>query len=71
MHATRQENKSEGKAKDVLLFLEEFRYVPGDLHTRILEGQDLALLTNWIKWASKAFSLEEFITVYLPELEES
>lgn len=71
MHATRLENKSEGKVEYVLLFLEEFGYVPGYLRTRILAGQDLNLLTNWIKRASKASFLAEFITVYLPELEES
>ena len=71
VQATRRESKAEGKAKSVLSILEDLGRVPDNLHTRILEEQDLDLLTTWVKGAARASSVEEFITAYLPELKES
>src|SRR5699024_2329847 len=46
VQATRRESKAEGKAEDVLSILEDLGRVPDNLRTRILEEQDLDLLTT-------------------------
>lgn len=51
--------------------LEDLGRVPDNLRTRILEEQDLDLLTTWVKGSARAASVEEFIMKYLPELKES
>ena len=61
----------DGKAEDVLSILEDLGRVPDNLRTRILEEQDLDLLTTWVKGSARAASVEEFIMKYLPELKES
>lgn len=71
VQATRRESKAEGKAEDVLSILEDLGCVPDNLRTRILEEQDLDLLTTWVKGSARAASVEEFIMKYLPELKES
>ena len=71
VQATRRESKAEGKAEDVLSILEDLGRVPDNLRTRILEEQDLDLLTTWVKGSARAASVEEFIMKYLPELKES
>ena len=52
VQATRRESKAEGKAEDVLSILEDLGRVPDNLRTRILEEQDLDLLTTWVKAVS-------------------
>ena len=68
---SKAEGKAEGKAEAILSILEDLGRVPDNLRTRILEEQDLDLLTTWVKGDARAASVEEFITAYLPELKES
>ena len=54
------EGKTEGKAEDILMFLEEMGSVPSSLREKILAQQDLNLLSRWLKLAAKAENLQEF-----------
>ena len=54
------EGKTEGKAEDILMFLEEMGSVPSSLREKILAQQDLNLLSRWLKLAARAENLQEF-----------
>lgn len=49
-----------GKVEDILLFLREIGEVPTDLQHKIKEEKDLNLLSQWLKAAAKANSIQDF-----------
>lgn len=50
-----------GKADTLISFLKELNSIPEELMEKIVEEKDLETLNAWIKSASKATSIEEFI----------
>lgn len=61
MRLERRDAKAEGKAESVIEFLEELDTVPEKLKNRIMEENDLTLLSDWLKKAARAESIEGFI----------
>ena len=55
------EGKAEGKAESVLEVLELYGQVPEYAEKRILEEDDIKLLSVWLKEAAKAGSVEGFL----------
>lgn len=55
------EGKVEGKAESVLEVLELYGQVPEYAEKRILEEDDIKLLSVWLKEAAKAGSVEGFL----------
>lgn len=49
-----------GKVEDIFLFLREIGEVPTDLQSKIKEEKDLNLLSQWLKAAAKAKSMQDF-----------
>ena len=60
LECQRNEGKTEGKAEDILMLLEEIAAVPNSLREKILAQQDLNLLSRWLKLAARAENLQEF-----------
>ena len=52
--------KIKGKAESVLEVLEVYGQVPEYVKKRILEENDIGLLSAWLKEAAKAESIEDF-----------
>jgi predicted transposase/invertase (TIGR01784 family) len=52
---------AQGKAESILDFLNRFGSVPESLQQRILSEQNLEVLSHWVKLASKAQSIEDFL----------
>ena len=57
----KEEGKAEGKAESVLEVLELYGQVPEYAEKRILEEDDIKLLSVWLKEAAKAGSVEGFL----------
>lgn len=57
---SRAEGKAEGKAEDILYFLQEHGAVSEELKERIMTTTDLPLLRSWLKLAICVESVEEF-----------
>ncbi len=57
----RAEGKAEGKAESILDLLQELGEVPESLRTRILSQHDLSVLKDWLKFAARSGSIEEFM----------
>lgn len=55
-----EEGKIQGKTEDILSFLREIGEVPTDLQHKIKEEKDLNLLSQWLKAAAKANSIQDF-----------
>lgn len=49
-----------GKVEDIFLFLREIGEIPTDLQHKIKEEKDLNLLSQWLKAAAKANSIQDF-----------
>ena len=56
----RKEGRAEGKAEDVISFLNDLGAMPEDLKKRIMSEQDLHVLERWLKLSAKAASIEQF-----------
>ena len=54
------EGRAVGKAEAVLELLTDLGEIPEQLRERILSERDLEVLTNYLKMAARAKSLEEF-----------
>ena len=52
--------KAEGKAEEILAFLAELGVVSEELKEHILTQKDLDMLSQWLKLAAKAKSIQEF-----------
>ena len=52
---------TEGKTEDILLLLEELGPVPSHTAGRIRQERDPETLKRWLKTASRAHSMKEFI----------
>ena len=50
----------EGKASSILILLSEHSVIPESLSERIRSEQDISVLTNWLKLAAKAPTLDDF-----------
>ncbi|MDO4332489.1 MAG: hypothetical protein Q4C58_07335 [Eubacteriales bacterium] len=50
----------EGRAKDILLLLEDLGNISKELHDRIMQTRDQELLGKWLKLAARAKSIEDF-----------
>ena len=57
----RREGKAEGKAEEVISFLEDLSVVPEELQEKILEEKNLVTLKRWLKLAARAESIEQFV----------
>ena len=57
----RREGKVEGKAEDIISFLEDLTTVPQELQEKIMSETDLSTLKRWLKLAAKAESIEQFM----------
>ena len=57
---TRRQSKAEGRAEDILLFLEEKGTVSDELRRRILAERDETILIKWLKMAATAKNLKDF-----------
>lgn len=55
-----EKGKIQGKTEDILSFLREIGEVPTDLQSKIKEEKDLNLLSQWLKAAAKAKSMQDF-----------
>ena len=56
----REAGKAEGKAEDLLIFLQELGNVPDDLKERIMAEKNLERLRKWVKLAILSESIDEF-----------
>lgn len=56
-----KEGLATGKAASVLELLEEIGTVPEELHIRIMEQKDDAVISKWLRLAAKCKSIEAFI----------
>ena len=56
----RVEGRAEGRGLSVLALLEELGQIPSSLRERIMSQQDTKVLTDWLKAAAAASSLEDF-----------
>lgn len=57
----RREGKAEGKAEEVISFLEDLSTVSEALKEKIMNETDLTTLKRWLKLAAKAESVEQFM----------
>ena len=57
----RAEGRVEGKAEDVLEFLEDLGEIPEYVRERIMNEKNLQTLTRWLRLAAKADSFQEFL----------
>lgn len=55
------DGKAEGKAEAVIMFLEEYGAVSGELRTKIMKQTDLQILDEWIKLAIHTKDVNEFV----------
>lgn len=60
-HEGKTEGIAEGRIKSILELLEDFAPVPAELTAFISNEKDPATLQSWLKKASRAGSLEEFM----------
>ena len=56
----RAEGEQKGRGLSVLALLEELGQIPSSLRERIMSQQDTKVLTDWLKAAAAASSLEDF-----------
>ena len=56
----RVEGRAEGRGLSVLALLEELGQIPSSLREKIMSQQDTNVLTDWLKAAAAASSLEDF-----------
>ena len=56
----RVEGRAEGRGLSVLALLEELGQIPSSLREKIMSQQDANVLTDWLKAAAAASSLEDF-----------
>ncbi|MDO4332571.1 MAG: hypothetical protein Q4C58_07755 [Eubacteriales bacterium] len=56
----RSEGIAEGKAEAVLVLLGDLGEIPKELHDRIIQVRDQKVLSEWLKLAAKAESIEAF-----------
>ena len=56
----RAEGKSEGKAEDILVLLQEIGTVSEQLQEKIVNEKDLSTLLKWLKLAAKSESIQQF-----------
>ena len=56
----RREGRAEGKAEEVISFLEDLGSVSEELKSRIMEEQNLDTLKRWLKLSARAASIEQF-----------
>ena len=57
----REEGERKSKIDDILNFLSDFGSVPDDLRETIFSQTDISTLSQWLKKAARASSIEEFI----------
>ena len=57
---SKAEGRVEGRAEDILLFLEEKGTVSDELRRRILAERDEAILIKWLKLAAAAKNIKDF-----------
>ena len=57
-----EEGRNSGMAESLQMFLSKFGVLPEELQKKISEENDEKILQDWIKTASQAASLEEFIS---------
>ena len=55
-----RKGRAEGRGLSVLALLEELGQIPSSLRERIMSQQDTKVLTDWLKAAAAASSLEDF-----------
>jgi hypothetical protein len=58
-----EEGKIEGKAEDVIAFLEDYGEIPKWLEVKIREEHDVEKLKEWLKISARAGSMEEFLKI--------
>ena len=58
-----EEGKKEGKAEDVIAFLEDYGEIPKWLEVKIREEHDVEKLKEWLKISARAGSMEEFLKI--------
>ena len=56
----RAEGEQKGRGLSVLALLEELGQIPSSLREKIMSQQDTNVLTDWLKAAAAASSLEDF-----------
>ena len=56
----RAEGEQKGRGLSVLALLEELGQIPSSLREKIMSQQDINVLTDWLKAAAAASSLEDF-----------
>ena len=57
----RAEGKALGKAESILLLLQDSGMIPDELRSKILEEQDMDILSKYLKLAARAESVAEFM----------
>ena len=55
-----RKGRAEGRGLSVLALLEELGQIPSSLREKIMSQQDTNVLTDWLKAAAAASSLEDF-----------
>ena len=55
-----RKGRAEGRGLSVLALLEELGQIPSSLREKIMSQQDANVLTDWLKAAAAASSLEDF-----------
>ena len=55
-----RKGRAEGRGLSVLALLEELGQIPSSLREKIMSQQDINVLTDWLKAAAAASSLEDF-----------
>lgn len=61
MQDERRAGRAEEQRESILLFLTDLGSVSEELHAKIAKEKDLNTLRNWLKLASKADSIEQFM----------
>ena len=56
----RAEGRTEGKAEAILLLLQEIGAIPDELTEKIMSEKNPAVLNEYLKYAAKAESIEDF-----------
>lgn len=63
MEEGKMEGRIEGKAEDVMSFLEDYGEIPKWLEVKIREEHDVEKLKEWLKISARAGSMEEFLKI--------
>ncbi|MDE6699501.1 MAG: hypothetical protein K2K10_00575 [Acetatifactor sp.] len=56
----RAEGRAEGKAEAILLLLQEIGAIPDELTEKIMNEKNPTVLNEYLKYAAKAESIEDF-----------